>query len=113
MINVIDGLSGDHKQALESGLALVEVLFRYFAHPVHAVVCCLHSSFGILLSEIRWIFGHSSASLNRGWTALFDLIACCGAHELAHIDRAASTLGDNGLCRGRFRVLLKLQERRL
>jgi len=54
---------------LESGLALVEVLFRYFAHPVHAVVCCLHSSFGILLSEIRWIFGHSSASLNPGWTA--------------------------------------------
>jgi hypothetical protein len=50
----------------ESGLALVEVLFRYFAHPVHAVVCCLHSSFGILLREIRWIFGHSSASLNRG-----------------------------------------------
>jgi hypothetical protein len=63
MINAIHGLPSDHKQTLKSGLALVEVLFCYFPHPVHAVICYLHCSFGILLSEICWIFGHSSSSL--------------------------------------------------
>jgi hypothetical protein len=60
--------SGDHQESLYSGLALGEVLFRYFAHPVHAVVCCLERSLGILLSKIGCSFGHSFASLSAGVT---------------------------------------------
>src|SRR5262245_31545646 len=59
LIHAFGRLAGDHEHALESGLALAQILFGDFAHPIHAVGCRLHRSFGILLSEIRWTFGHS------------------------------------------------------
>src|SRR5262245_29367994 len=69
LIHAFGRLAGDHEHALESGLALAQILFGDFAHPVHAVGCRLHRSFGILLSEIRWTFGHSFRLL-QSWSGL-------------------------------------------
>src|SRR5215471_72386 len=70
---------GDHEQTLESGLALAEILLGDLAHPVHAVGCGLHRSFGVLLSEIRCTFGHGFASFNRGrtyWGLICSSVPC-------------------------------------
>src|SRR5215813_96328 len=69
LIHAFGRLASDHEHALESGLALAQILFGDFAHPVHAVGCRLHRSFGILLSEIRWTFGHSFRLL-QSWSGL-------------------------------------------
>src|SRR5262245_12019491 len=64
LIHAVDGFARDHEQALEGGLALCEILLRYFAHPVHAVVGRLHGALGILLGEVAGTFSHGSASLS-------------------------------------------------
>src|SRR5215813_1278933 len=69
LIHAFGRLAGDHEHALESGLALAQILFGDFAHPIHAVGCRLHRSFGILLSEIRCTFGHSFRLL-QSWSGL-------------------------------------------
>src|SRR5215831_21410129 len=69
LIHAFGRLAGDHEHALASGLALAQILFGDFAHPVHAVGCRLHRSFGILLSEIRCTFGHSFRLL-QSWSGL-------------------------------------------
>src|SRR5262245_7031204 len=93
LIHAFGRLACDHEHALESGLALAQILFGDFAHPIHAVGCRLHRSFGILLSEIRCTFGHSCASFNRGrtyWGLICSPVPCL--RVCAYRSRLAPTL---------------------
>src|SRR6266487_174233 len=87
LIHAFRRRSGDREQTLKSDLALAEILLSDLAHPVHAVGCGLHRSFGVLLSEIRCTFGHSSASFNCGRTGVDCSPVPCS--RVAHIDRAS------------------------
>jgi hypothetical protein len=61
LADAVECLPGDHQEAVHSNLALIEILFRYFAHPVHPEAGCLHRSFGIVIRKIAGSFGHSFA----------------------------------------------------
>src|SRR5262249_1362049 len=103
---------GDREQTLESGLALAEILLGDIAHPVHAVGCGLHRSFGVLLSEIRCTFGHGSASFNQSrsyWGCLFAGAVLAGrAYRL----RLAPTEDITASAAWRFPELPELQSQR-
>src|SRR5262249_53339767 len=82
LIHTIDGFARDHEQALECGLALREILLRYFTHPVHTVVGRLHGALGVLLGEVAGTFSHSSASFSLVFVCQSDRFGGLAAFEV-------------------------------
>src|SRR5262249_2064885 len=96
LIDATGRIPRDRKETLNSGFALVEVLFCYFSYPVGRRR--LHSLFGILLCKMHSISRHSVTSVieAQSWTVCFDrgrppLAGWSGAYIARCVDLAAIT----------------------